>query len=80
MQLQNAIKEFKTMLQVNNAYGYASMVLSIDGSTAAPVASVQHRAETMSFFAGLRHERLTALRKPVSCWPFWTNTKRSWTS
>ncbi len=60
MQLQNAIKEFKTTLQVNNAYGYASMVLSIDGSTAAPVASVQHRAETMSFFAGLRHERLTA--------------------
>jgi len=60
MELQNKIQEFKSMLKISNAYGYAGMVLSIDGSTAAPAASVQHRAETMSFLAGIRHERMTS--------------------
>ncbi len=60
MELQNKIQEFKAMLKIDNAYSYARTVLSIDGSTAAPVASVQHRAETMAFLAGISHERLTS--------------------
>ena len=59
MDLNTAVSQLKSLQRTLQAYMHAMGVLQYDGATVAPAASVEGRAETMSYFAGLEHQLLT---------------------
>ena len=59
MELEQAVSRLKALQKTLSAYGYITGVMQYDAMTVAPEASVEPRAETLSFFAGEQHRLLT---------------------
>ena len=66
MNHNTAVSQLKSLQRTLQAYMHAMGVLQYDGATVAPDASVEGRAETRSYFAGLEHQLLTGEARRIA--------------